>query len=99
MTDRPSIKHHTDPLSEVFGSLGIQEAIYERLEATAPGGVRYSGDIGPRIRFMLIVRGSAFLRFKSQRRITEEGARSQLWHEYLWGAAISRSGACTKRGP
>src|SRR5882762_590702 len=68
MTDCPLIKHHTDPLSEVFGSLGIQEAIYKRLEATAPWGVRYSVDIGPRIRFMLVVRGSALLRFKRQRR-------------------------------
>jgi AraC-like DNA-binding protein len=68
MTDRPLIKHHMDPLSEVFGSLGIQEAIYKRLEATAPWGAHYSGDIGPRIRFMLVVRGSALLRFKNQRR-------------------------------
>ena len=68
MTDRPSIKHATDPLSEVFGSLGIQETIYKRLEATAPWGVRYSGDTGPRIRFMLVVRGSVLLRFKNQRR-------------------------------
>src|SRR5260370_40682294 len=80
MTDRPILEHRADlgqssntrtrmdPLSEVFGSMTIQEAIYERLEATAPWGVRYSGDIGPRICFMLIVRGSAFLRFKRQRR-------------------------------
>jgi hypothetical protein len=27
MTDRPSIKDRPDPLPEVFGSLGIQEAI------------------------------------------------------------------------
>src|SRR6202022_2355719 len=58
----------TDPLSEVFGSMRIQEAIYKRLEATAPWGVHYSGDIGPRVRFMLVVRGSALLRFKNQRR-------------------------------
>jgi AraC-like DNA-binding protein len=53
-----------DPLSEVFGSMSIQEAVYKRLEATAPWGVRYSGDTGPRIRFILVVRGSALLRFK-----------------------------------
>jgi AraC-like DNA-binding protein len=53
-----------DPLSEVFGSMSIQEAAYKRLEATAPWGVRYSGDTGPRIRFILVVRGSALLRFK-----------------------------------
>jgi AraC-like DNA-binding protein len=57
-----------DPLSEVFGSMSIQEAVYKRLEATAPWGVRYSGDTGPRIRFILVVRGSALLRFKSPRR-------------------------------
>src|SRR6267154_6835443 len=68
MTDCPLIKHHMDPLSEVFGSMRIQEAIYKRLEATAPWGVRYSGDIGPRVRFMLVVRGSALLRFKNSRR-------------------------------
>src|ERR1700756_2937925 len=36
MTDRPAIERRMDPLSEVFGSLGIQDAIYTRLEATAP---------------------------------------------------------------
>jgi hypothetical protein len=46
--------------------MSIQEAVYKRLEATAPWGVRYSGDIGPRIRFILVVRGSALLRFKSR---------------------------------
>src|SRR5229473_6219553 len=67
--DQPSnTRTRMDPLSEVFGSLGIQEAIYERLEAAAPWGVRYSGDIGPRVRFMLVVRGSALLRFKNSRR-------------------------------
>jgi hypothetical protein len=80
MTDRPSIKHTTDPLSEVFGSLGIQEAIYKRLEATAPWGVRYSGDMGPRIRFMLVVRGSALLRFKNQRRTISLRWRSFYFH-------------------
>jgi len=58
-----------DPLSEVFGSLRIQDAVYRRAEATAPWGVRYSGDIGLRVRFGLVVRGSAFLRFKSQRQM------------------------------
>src|ERR1700687_1062507 len=68
VTDRPVFEHPVDPLSEVFGSMRIQEAIYKRLEATAPWGVRYSGDTGPRVRFMLVVRGSALLRFKNQRR-------------------------------
>jgi len=57
-----------DPLSEIFGSMRIQEAVYKRLEATSPWGIHYSGDTGPRIRFMLVVRGSALLRFKNSRR-------------------------------
>ena len=57
-----------DPPSEVFGSMKIQDAIYKRLEATAPWGFTYSGDIDPRIRFGLVVRGSALLKFKNQRR-------------------------------
>jgi AraC-like DNA-binding protein len=68
VTDRPDLEQRIDPLSEVFGSLRIQDAVYRRVEATAPWGVRYSGDIGLRVRFGLLVRGSAFLRFKSQRR-------------------------------
>ena len=68
MTDRPVFERRTDPLSEVFGSMKIQDAIYKRLEATAPWGFRYSGDRDPRIRFGLVVRGSALLKFKNQRR-------------------------------
>jgi len=68
MTVRPVIKHHMDPLSELFGSMRIQDAIVRRVEATAPWGVRYSGDIGSRVRFGLVIRGAAFLRFKNQRR-------------------------------
>lgn len=67
VTDRPENQQRMDPLSEVFGSLKIQDAIVRRVEATAPWGVRYSGDVGLRIRFGLLVRGSAFLRFKSER--------------------------------
>jgi AraC-like DNA-binding protein len=67
MTDRPLIKHRMDPLSEVFGSMRIQDAIYTRLEATAPWGFHYTGDTVPRIRFGLMVRGSALLKFKTQR--------------------------------
>jgi AraC-like DNA-binding protein len=68
LTDRPFIRHRRDPLSEVFGSLRIQDAIHRRVEATAPWGVRYSGDVGSRVRFGLVVGGSAFLRFTNQRR-------------------------------
>src|SRR5258708_18160956 len=56
-----------DPLSEAFGSMRIQEAVYTRLEATSPWGFRYSGDTVPRIRFGLMVRGSALLKFKNER--------------------------------
>ena len=65
VADRPALERRADPLSEVFGSISIQDAVYTRLEATAPWGVRYLGDTGPRIRFMLVVRGSALLRFKN----------------------------------
>src|SRR5258707_1133139 len=54
-----------DQLSDVFRSMRIQGAAYKRLEATAPWGVRYSGDIGPRGRFGLVVRGCALLTFKN----------------------------------
>jgi AraC-like DNA-binding protein len=67
MTDRPALEHRMDPLSEVFGSMRIQDAIYTRLEATAPWGFHYPGDTVPRIRFGLMVRGSALLKFKNQR--------------------------------
>ncbi len=80
VTDRPILEHRMgldqssntrtrmDPLSDLFGSMSIQEPIYKRFEATAPWGVRYSGDTGPRIRFGLVVRGSALLRFNNPRR-------------------------------
>jgi len=67
MTGRPAFEHRMDPLSEVFGSMRIQDAIYTRLEATAPWGFHYPGDTVPRIRFALMVRGSALLKFKNER--------------------------------
>ena len=45
----------------------IQEAVYTRLEATAPWGFHYTGDTVPRIRFGLMVRGSGLLKFKNER--------------------------------
>jgi AraC-like DNA-binding protein len=57
-----------EPLSEIFGSVRIQDAVYKRLEATAPWGVHYSGDTGSRVSFMFVVRGSALVRFKKSRR-------------------------------
>jgi AraC-like DNA-binding protein len=68
MTDRPVFERRMDPLSEVFGSMKIQDAMYTRLEATAPWGFHYPGDTVPRIRFGLMVRGSALLKFKNQRK-------------------------------
>ena len=67
MTDRPVLERRMDPLSEVFGSLGIQDAIYTRMEATSPWGFHYPENSDPRIRFGLMVRGSALLKFKNQR--------------------------------
>ena len=67
MTDRPAFERRMDVLSEVFGSMRIQDAVYTRLEATAPWGFHYTGDTVPRIRFGLMVRGSALLKFKNQR--------------------------------
>jgi AraC-like DNA-binding protein len=67
MTDRPVFEPRMDPLSEVFGSMKIQDAIYTRLEATAPWGFHYPENREPRIRFGLMVRGSALLKFKNQR--------------------------------
>jgi AraC-like DNA-binding protein len=69
VTGRPGLPQRMDPLSEVFGSLRIQDAVHRRVEATAPWGVCYSGDVGLRIRFGLLVRGSAFLKFKSERQM------------------------------
>ena len=67
MTERPVFERRIDPLSEVFGSLGIQDAIYTRLEVTTPWGFHYPQNRDPRIRFGLMVRGSALLKFKNQR--------------------------------
>src|ERR1700739_851956 len=68
VTDRPAFEQRMDPLSEVFGSMRIQNAVYTRMEATAPWGFHYPGDTNPRIRFGLMLRGSALLKFKNQRR-------------------------------
>jgi AraC-like DNA-binding protein len=80
LTNRPILGHRRDldqsadprtrmdPLSDLFGSMNIREAIYKRVEMTAPWGVHYTGDPGPRVRFMVVLRGSALLRFKNPRR-------------------------------
>jgi hypothetical protein len=46
--------------------MSVQDARCTRLEATAPWGFRFSGGMGPRVRFVLVVRGSALLKFKNQ---------------------------------
>jgi AraC-like DNA-binding protein len=67
--DQPSnTRARMDPLSDLLGSMNIREAIYKRVEMTAPWGVHYTGDPDPRLRFMLVLRGSALLRFKNPRR-------------------------------
>ena len=68
MTAPPVFEPRMDPLSEAFGSMKIQEAVYTRLDATAPWGFHYTGDTVPRTRFALVVRGSGLLKFKNQRR-------------------------------
>ena len=53
-----------DPLSEIFNSMQIRSALYVRLEATTPWGLKSIG--GPEIKFVLVVRGSAILTTKAQ---------------------------------
>jgi AraC-like DNA-binding protein len=67
LTDRPILEQRMDPLSDLFGSMRIEEVTYKRLEARAPWGFRVAGKMGPRVRFVSLVRGSALLRFKNQR--------------------------------
>ena len=67
LTDHPIFENHMDPLSDLFGSMSIQEVTYKRLEVKAPWGFRVPGRRGPRIRFVSLVRGSALLRFKNLR--------------------------------
>jgi AraC-like DNA-binding protein len=67
LTDRPILEHRMDPLSDLFGSMRIEEVTYKRLEARAPWGFRVPGKMGPQVRFVSLLRGSALLRFKNQR--------------------------------
>jgi hypothetical protein len=92
MTDRPVLERRMDPLSEVFGSMKIQEAVYTRVEATAPWGFHYAGDTVPRIRFALVVRGSGLLKFKNPRRASShselDGLVFRIGRLYLTSASI-----------
>jgi AraC-like DNA-binding protein len=67
LTDHPIFENQMDPLSDFFGSMRIKEVTYKRLEVTAPWGFRVPGRMGPGVRFVSVVRGSALLRFKNQR--------------------------------
>jgi AraC-like DNA-binding protein len=53
-----------DPLAEIFSSMRIKKATYTRLEATAPWGFKSLG--GREVNVVLVVRGSAILKVKSQ---------------------------------
>ena len=48
-----------DPLSAIFSSMNVQQALIDRFEVTAPWGFRATR--GPYIRFVLVLRGSAIL--------------------------------------
>ena len=53
-----------DPLSAIFSSMSVQQALVDRLEVTAPWGFRST--FGPEIRFILVLRGSALLQTTSR---------------------------------
>ena len=53
-----------DPLSAIFSSMSVQQALVDRLEVTAPWGFRST--LGPEIRFILMLRGSALLQTTSR---------------------------------
>jgi len=55
-----------DPLSEVFSSLRIDKATYTRLEATAPWGFRSHDGESAGVSFVLVLRGTGFLKMKNQ---------------------------------
>ena len=46
LTDHPIFENHMDPLSDLFGSMSIQEVTYKRLEVKAPWGFRVPGSNG-----------------------------------------------------
>lgn len=66
MTDRPQVESFTHPLSEVLGSVRIEKAECTRLEATSPWGFRSLGLKGRRVLIILVVEGSAFVKFESK---------------------------------
>jgi AraC-like DNA-binding protein len=54
-----------DPLTEVFSSMNIKRALFDRLEVTAPWGLKST--CGHDIKFGLILSGSAVLKVSSQK--------------------------------
>jgi len=54
-----------DPLSAVFSSMDVQQALVDRLEVTAPWGFRSTP--GPNIRLILIMSGSAVIQLKFEK--------------------------------
>jgi AraC-like DNA-binding protein len=52
-----------DPLSAIFSSMNVQQALIDRIEVTAPWGIQST--CGPDIQFALVLRGSAILQTKS----------------------------------
>ena len=103
MTDRPAFEHRMDPLSEAFGSMRIQDAIYTRLEATAPWGFSYPGDTVPRIRFGLMVRGSGRGRFRARGAMRQSiivgGIRDPYIFAYLWTLSDTRTARMEESKP
>src|SRR3954470_13972599 len=60
LSDRPRRETTMDPLDDVFLAMRAQEALYARLEATAPWGVR-TRHVDGTARFGLVVRGGCWL--------------------------------------
>lgn len=60
-SDRPDLGTLTgvDPFSDVFTAMRVRSAMYCRMEATAPWGVRFPGS--PHAKFGLVTRGSCWL--------------------------------------
>jgi len=60
LSDRPNQQTPMDPLDDVFLAMRVQDALYARLEATAPWGLR-TRQVDGTARFGLIVRGGCWL--------------------------------------
>ncbi|MFT3770978.1 MAG: AraC family transcriptional regulator [Minicystis sp.] len=58
-SDRPAKEDPADPLTDVLAAMQVQSALYFRLEATAPWGVRFAPM--PHAKFALVARGGCHL--------------------------------------